>query len=70
MTDKEKSDRRWLSLPYEKLIEHITNEARMLQYLKNCSDNRDPTDYEIKEWEICHRMLTNATDAIRIKFSY
>lgn len=65
-----KLENNWQALSHEKLTQHITYEAQKLQYLKNCADSRDLTDDEIKEWEISHRILTNATNALRIKFAY
>ena len=59
----------WQSLRVDGLLQHIQLEAQGLEILQKRSRNRDLTDEEIQEYEERQRVLSKASDALRIKFS-
>mgnify|MGYP001422545446 CR=1 FL=1 len=59
----------WQSLRVDRLLQHIQLEAKGLEILQKRSRSRDLTDEEIQEFEERQRVLSKASDALRIKFS-
>jgi len=59
----------WQSLKVDRLLQHIQIEAKRLEILEERSRNRDLTDKEIREYNGSQRVLSKASDALRIKFS-
>ena len=59
----------WQSLRVDRLLQHIQLEAKGLEILEKRSRNRDLTDEELEEFEERQRVLSKASDALRIKFS-
>lgn len=59
----------WQSLNVDRLLQHIQIEAKRLEILEKRSRNRDLTDKEIREYNGSQRVLSKASDALRIKFS-
>jgi hypothetical protein len=60
----------WQTLKVDRLLRHIELEAKRLEVLGKYSKSRDLTDEEIEEYESCHRTLSKASDALRIKLAY
>jgi hypothetical protein len=67
---RSKMTNEWQSHKVENLISTITVNANRLEVLKKYSDSRDLTDEEIQEYELCHNVLSKASDALRIKLAY
>jgi hypothetical protein len=59
----------WQSLRVDRLLQHIQLEAKGLEILEKRSRSRDLTDEELEEFEERQRVLSKASDALRIKFS-